>query len=169
LKEATKLYLQAQQRGSALIVLQREAFHYLGIARKFERMRDSKVELAWQTALNQYKIALDLANGLGLTFLEADNAYWIAYCEYRRWGHGWCSPDVVLHSLLQAERFVDRQRQEVSILRGMAATLAKRRLSSDGHSRNIYQLAIQVCNSAKNVRDAWDWVQKSNLAAYLIY
>lgn len=161
LKEARDLLLKAKQLGQAVIVLQREALLNVGIAQKFERMQDPQVELAWQTALSQYKIALDSANGLGLTFLAGDNAYWVAFCEYRQWSHGWCSTETLLKSLLVAESFVDRQRQEVSILRGMAAAVAKGRLSSDEHARKIYRIAIQVCNGAGNVLDAWSWIQKS--------
>jgi tetratricopeptide (TPR) repeat protein len=161
LKEARDLFLKAKEIGQAVIVLQREALLNVGIAQKFERMRDPQAKLAWQTALNQYKIALDSANGLGLTFLAVGNAYLVAFCEYRQWTHGWCSPEALLQSLLVAESFVDRQRQEVSILRGMAAAVVKGRLSSDNHARNIYRFAIQVCISAGNVLDAWSWVQKS--------
>jgi hypothetical protein len=161
LKEARDLFLKAKLIGQAVMTLQREALLNVGIAQKFERMQDSQMKLAWQTALNHYKIAFDSANGLGLTFLAVDNAYWVAFCEYRQWDHGWCSPDALLQSLLVAESFVDRQRQEVSILRGMAAAVAKGRLSSDEHVRNIYRMAIQVCISAGNVLDAWSWVQKS--------
>ena len=161
LKEARNHFLKANQMGQAVIVLQREALLNVGIAQKFERIQDSQVKLAWQTALNQYEIALDSANRLGLTFLAGDNAYWVAFCEYRLWAHGWCSPEALLQSLLVAESFVDRQRQEVSILRGMTAAVAKGRLSSDEHARNIYRIAVRVCIGAGNVLDAWIWVQKS--------
>lgn len=108
LKEARDIFLKVKQMGQAVIVLQKEALLNVGIAQKFERIQDSQVKLAWQTALNQYKVALDSANSLGLTFLAVDNAYWVAFCEYRQWAHGWCSLEVLLQSLLLAESFVDR-------------------------------------------------------------
>ncbi|MCJ1306742.1 hypothetical protein MMC25_000385 [Agyrium rufum] len=161
LSEGRDLYVQANQLGQAVIVLQREALLNVGIAQKFERIQDSQVRLAWQNAVKQYKIAFDSANALGLVFLASDNAYWVAFCEYRQWAHGWCSPEALLQSLQIAEDFLDRQRQEVSILPGVAAAVVKGRLSSDDHARNIYKFAVRICVGVGNVADAWTWVQKS--------
>ncbi|KAL9080612.1 MAG: hypothetical protein Q9157_000667 [Trypethelium eluteriae] len=160
-KKARDLYLKEKQLGHAIMALQREACINVGIAQKFERIRDDQVSLAWQNALNQYSVALDSANGLGLTFLASENAYWVAFCEYRRWIHGWCSPESLVQSLLVAENYADRQRQEVSILRGITAAIAKARFSSNAKVRNIYKFAIQVCIGVGHVIDAWSWVQKS--------
>jgi hypothetical protein len=161
LKEARAIFVKEKQLGHAVMVLQREALLNVGIAQKFERVGNPQAKLAWQTAVDQYKIALDSASGLGLTFLARENAYWVAFCEFRQWSRGWCSPETLLESLLSAECFVDRQRQEVSILRGMRAAVAKGQLSSDEHVRNIYRFAIQVCNRVGNVPGAWSWAQKS--------
>ena len=161
LKESRDNYLKANQLGQAVIVLQREALLNVGLAQKFERMMDTQAKLAWQTALNQYKVAFDSANGLCLTFLSYDNAYWVAYCQYRQWAHGWCSAEDLLQSLRVAESSVDRQRQEVSILGGINAAVAKGRLSSNEHTRIIYRIAIQVCIGNGNMLDAWIWIQKS--------
>lgn len=160
LEEAKDYYLKAKRMGEAVNVLQREALLYVGIAKKLGRAKDPWAVLAWQTALNKYKTALDSATNLGLR-VAGDLAYWVAFCEYEYLQHGWCSPDDLLQSLLEAESFVDRQRQEISILRGMAAAVAKRWLSSQEHARNIYRMAIDVCIGAKVVLDAWCWVQKS--------
>ncbi|KAL9097451.1 MAG: hypothetical protein Q9165_000347 [Trypethelium subeluteriae] len=160
-KKARDLYLKEKQLGNAIMALQREALINVGIAQKFEQIKDDQVSLAWHNALRQYSVALDSANGLGLTFLARENAYWVAFCEYRRWIHGWCSSESLLQSLLEAEGYVDRQRQEVSILRGINAAVAKARLSSDVKTRNIYLFAIRVCTGVGNVVTAWSWVQKS--------
>jgi CHAT domain-containing protein len=160
-KEARGLYVSEKLLGNAVIVLQHEGLVHVGIAQKFERVGYSETQQAWKNALSQYKLALDSANGLGLTFLSRESAYWVAFCEFRLWARGWYEYETVLNSLLLAESFVDQQRQEVSILRGMAAAVTKSRLSSHKHVRDIYRLAIQVCNRDGNVLTAWRWAQKS--------
>ena len=161
IKEARDYYLKAKEVGRAAMVLQHEALLNKEIAQKFERMGDPEVKLAWQNALNQYKTVLDSAITLSLTSLARENAYWVAFCEYKHWLHGWYSPEVLLQSLLLGENFIDQQRREVSVLRGMAAAVVKRRLSSSKKTRDIYRMAIDVCTGAKTAIDAWGWVQKS--------
>lgn len=139
-KEARGLYVSEKLLGNAVIVLQHEGLAHIGIAQRFERVGYSETQQAWKSALNQYKVALDSANGLGLTFLSRGSAYWVSFCEFRLWARGWYEYETVLNSLLLAESFVDQQRQEVSVLRGMAAAVTKSRFSSHKHVRDMYSL-----------------------------
>lgn len=161
LNEARDYYVKATKMGEAVMVLQHEGLLHKKIAQKLERTDDPEVRLAWQNARNIYKTALDSAIGLNLISLARDNAYEVAFCEHKHWRHEWCSPDDLLQSLLVAESFIDQERREVLILRGMAAAVAKRRLSSNEKTRNIYRMAIDVCIGAKSILDVWSWVQKS--------
>ncbi|KAI9891231.1 MAG: hypothetical protein M1814_002921 [Vezdaea aestivalis] len=161
LNEARDIYLQIGQMGSAVLVVQRMALLNLGIAQKFETTNDDQAQLAWKTAWDQYSVALDAANRLGLTFVETECAYWVAYCEYRQWIRGWCLLATVIQSLLKADAHVDMERREISTLRGVEVAIAKRRLSSRANTRNIYLLSIKLLIAIKDVHDAWAWVQKS--------
>lgn len=159
--EARGIYVSEKLFGNAVIALQSEGLARIGIAQKCERVGIPEAQQAWKNALDQYTGALDSAKDLDLTYLSRQCAYWVAFCEFRLWARGWYDYKAVLNSLLLAESLVDQQRQEVSILRGMAAAVTKSRLSSDKHVRDIYRFAIQVCNRDGDVLTAWSWAQKS--------
>ncbi len=159
--EAVKLYLGDGLIGPAAITLGFEAYAHFLISQKFEQRRDPQASNALMTALNMYKVVLDSAERLGLVFLCKSAAYWVAKCHFQQWERERCSHDLLLDSLLSAERFTDKYRLELSVLHGIQAVITKRNISSDAEVRNIYQFAIQACYRRQTLRDAWKWAQKS--------
>jgi tetratricopeptide (TPR) repeat protein len=160
-KEAKDLYLKENLIGQAAIVLQHQALVHLSIFQKFERRNDPETHQALENALKLFRVTLDSVKSLGLVALSWENSYWVAHCQYRQWRRGSCPAETLSDSLRSAERFVDQQRQEVSILSGIEAVSTKRRLSSDEHVRNIYRFAIDVFHRRDDWQEAWQWVQKS--------
>jgi hypothetical protein len=100
-------------------------------------------------------VAIDAKSQIG----EAN--YWIALLNYEAWTKGWAPGKEVLDSILDAEKYMDQQRNEISVLGGVDALTNKQQLSANKHTRDMYRFALQICLQESDISNAWQWVQKA--------
>ncbi|KAG4434025.1 hypothetical protein IFR05_010507 [Cadophora sp. M221] len=161
LERAVTMYLENQQLWEAANARQACGLCYFSMYQKhfsgplMTRAKDL------DNALKQFTCAQEAFVGIDATFQIGVANYWCAFIQYEAWCYGWTSGNEVLDSILKAEAYIDRQRNEISVLQGLSAIENKQRLSTDKHTRDMYRFALQVCLKGGNTRDAWQWVQKA--------
>jgi hypothetical protein len=160
-EQAVKLFLKNQQLWQAANARQACGLCYLQMYQKhlsgapLQRARDL------DNALKQFTCAQEAFVGIDATFQIGIANYWIAFTQYEAWCYGWISGKAVLDSILTAEIYMDRQRNEISVLHGLSAIQSKQRLSTDKHTRDMYRFALQICIKEEDMSCAWQWVQKT--------
>ncbi len=112
-------------------------------------------------ASRQFICAEEAFVAIDATFQINVAKYWVAMIQYEAWRYGWMSGKEVLDSVLKPEKYINRWRNEISILQGLSAIENKQRLSIDKHARHMYRLALQVRLKEGYMKDAWQWVQKA--------
>jgi hypothetical protein len=161
LERAVKLYLKNQQLWEAANARQACGLCYFQMYQKhlsgapLQRAKDLDNSLKQFTCAQEAFVAIDATFQIGIA------NYWIALTLYEAWCYGWISGKEVLDSIIKAENYMYRQRNEVTVMQGLSAIESKQRLSTDKHTRDIYRLALQICIKEGDVRNSWQWVQNA--------
>lgn len=161
LERAVKLYLRNQQLQQAANARQICGLCYLQIYQKhfsgslFQRGKDLENALKYFTCAQEAFVAIDATFQVGIA------NYWIARTQHEAWCYGWISGKEVLGSITKAENYMDRQKNEVSVLQGLRAIQSKQRFSTDENTRDMYKFALQICIKEGDMRSSWQWVQNT--------
>jgi hypothetical protein len=161
LEQAVKLYLKNKQLWEASNARQACGLCHLQMYQK--HISDAPLQRAkdLDNALRHFICAQEAFVAIDATFQIAIANYWIAFCKYEAWIPGWITGKEVLDSILAAETYIDRQRNEISVLQGLSAITSKQRVSTDRHTRDMYRYALQICIREGDLESAWHWVQKA--------
>jgi hypothetical protein len=161
LERAVKLYVNNQQLWEAANTRQACGLCYVQMYQKhcsgapLQRAKDLDNAMKHFTCAHEAFVAIDASFQIGIA------NYWIALIQYEAWCQGWMRGTEVLESITNAENYMDRQRNEVSVLQGLSAIESKQRLSTDKHTRNMYRFALQICLKEGDIKSAWQWVQNA--------
>lgn len=161
LEQALKLYLKNQQLGDAANIRQTCGMCHWQMYQKHlsgalsQRVKDLDNALTQFTYAQEAFVAIDSPYQVGIA------NYWIAMIQYEVWRYGWISGKEVLSGITKAVNYVDRQRNEVSVMQGLSAIQTKQRFSTNENTRDMYKCALEVCIKEGDMRSSWQWVQNA--------
>lgn len=155
LEMAIPLYMKHKRLVEAANTRQ---MHGLVLYSIFQR---SPTHQSLQTALDMFSIVYDAFRNLDISVQISSSSYWCSFLAYQGWCHGWVDAENVLNALLIAESARDQERVELSILGGLEALAGKRRLGTAKQTRDLYNMALQICLQANKPELLWEWLQKA--------